>query len=247
MKPKIMIKYGKEEHLKQIIDGKLRFNLSQTYVTMEQLQHNKGQGDLLEGKIRINIEKAEMRNPNTNEVVGILPKGEIVMGSQDVNNMPIFCISQYDDSVVKFIDDTQKIIIPKDNLDCIKKDFKEATHALIVLEPEKFVDSVRKIEGHKIICNEIYYYDYDNNPLQMYMYLTTGDTKFEKGVIYSMTYENRYRHLLCKDIDFIKQQEYRFIVLDELIDKPKFYDFLFDSQYMLVPIESLEQPLEIEL
>ena len=44
------IKYGEKEHLQQIIDGKLRFTPSQTYIKIEEKQHNKGQGDLLEGK-----------------------------------------------------------------------------------------------------------------------------------------------------------------------------------------------------
>ena len=34
MKPKFMIKYGKEEHLQQLVDGKIRFAPSQTYVQM---------------------------------------------------------------------------------------------------------------------------------------------------------------------------------------------------------------------
>ena len=37
-----MIKYGKKEHLKQIIDGKIRFSPSQTYISMEKELHNKG-------------------------------------------------------------------------------------------------------------------------------------------------------------------------------------------------------------
>ncbi len=42
MKPKFMIKYGKEEHLQQLVDGKIRFAPSQTYVRLEEAQHNKG-------------------------------------------------------------------------------------------------------------------------------------------------------------------------------------------------------------
>lgn len=36
------IKYGEQEHLQQIIDGKLRFTPSQTYIKIEEKQHNKG-------------------------------------------------------------------------------------------------------------------------------------------------------------------------------------------------------------
>lgn len=60
-----------------------------------------------------------------------------------------------------------------------------------------------------------------------------------------MTYDNRFRHLLCKDISFEGQREYRFIGIDELIDKPIFYSFNFSSKYMMVTIDSLKEPLEI--
>lgn len=55
----------------------------------------------------------------------------------------------------------------------------------------------------------------------------------------SVTYDNRYRHLLCKDNDFAIQQEHRFIVLDQLIDKPVFYPFHFSSTHIIVPIDDL--------
>lgn len=51
-----MIKYGKAEHLQQIIDGSLRLTPSQDYIKIEESQHNRGQGDLLEGKMKIHME-----------------------------------------------------------------------------------------------------------------------------------------------------------------------------------------------
>lgn len=53
--------------------------------------------------------------------------------------------------------------------------------------------------------------------------------------------------LLCKDISFSNQEEYRFIGLDELIMEPVFYSFSFNSQYLMVPIERLKQPLKIKM
>lgn len=81
------IKYGEKKHLQQIVDGKLRFTPSQTYIKIEEKQHNKGQGDLLEG---IKIEGARMYHPETNEYLGTFPKSTVVISIQDVSNMPIF-------------------------------------------------------------------------------------------------------------------------------------------------------------
>lgn len=97
MKPKFMIKYGKEEHLQQLVDGKIRFAPSQTYVRLEEAQHNKGQGDLLEGKMKIKMQSARLHSIETNELIRELSAGTMVVSLQDVNNMPVFCISQYDE------------------------------------------------------------------------------------------------------------------------------------------------------
>ena len=126
-----------------------------------------------------------------------------------------------------------------------KKDMSNS--GLIILEPDKFIAGVQAIKGHQIIHDQIRYYNYDSNSIQMYMYLATGNTEEKFNERLTLTYENRYRHLLCKDIDFEKQQEYRFIVLDDLITKPVFYDYEFSSEYVLVPIDDLKHEIAIEL
>ncbi len=249
MKPKFMIKYGEEDHLYQIVKGNLRFTPSQTYIKIEETLHNRGQGDLLDGKMKIKVERAKLLDPDTNELKGILPSCYITISIQDVNNMPIFCTSQYgSDDIVDYKDyNNYKISLSSDKLSCIKTDFPNATHALIILEPDSFIADVEQIRDHKIISNEIRYYDYEINPLQLYMFLTTGDDNavIQKNIPISMTYKNRYRHLLCKHTDFAKQQEYRFIGLDELITKPVLYPFTFTSRYEIVSVEQLNTPFEI--
>lgn len=246
MKTAFMIKYGKAEHLQQIVDDCLRFTPSQTYVRIEESQHNKGQGDLLEGKMKLRLESAQMYDPDTQELIGVLPKSSVTISIQDVSDMPIFCLSHYGGEYLGEKDGKRFIKIDKKHLENVKKDFPEATHALIILEPEKFVSDVKSIGGHEIVDGEIHYYDYGINTLQMYMFLTTGDTELKTNQALSMTYGNRYRHLLCKDIAFENQKEYRFICLDELIKKPVFYPFKFTSKYMLVSINKLIDGLKIE-
>ena len=79
----------------------------------------------------------------------------------------------------------------------------------------------------------------------MYMFLATGEETVQTNTVMSMTYDNRYRNLLCKDISFSQQDEYRFIEINELITDPVFYSFLFTSRYLIVPIEQLKKPLII--
>ena len=243
MSIRAMIKYGKKDHLQQIIDGNLRFAPSQQYVEIERDLHNKGQGDLLDGKMKIKFERAEARDPETDKLMYVLPKSEVIVSIQDVNNMPIFCLSHYGDEEIKYIDGREHLTIKSDVLDSIKKDFEDATHALIIFEPEKFIEDVHRISGHQFVGDSIRYYDYDVNSLQMFMFLCSGSETLQENVELIMTYENRYRNLLCKDISFSQQQEYRFIGLDELITSPVFYKFEFNSNYALIPIDQLYAPV----
>ena len=48
-----LIKFGKKTHLQDILNNKLRFAPSQQYIEQEQKLYDKGQGDLLEGKMKI--------------------------------------------------------------------------------------------------------------------------------------------------------------------------------------------------
>lgn len=237
--PKIFIKYGKRVHLQQIVDGSIRFAPSQNYVLMEKDLHNKGQGDLLDGKMKIKAENVRLHHPETNELLWTLPKCEFVVSIQDVNDMPVFCLSEYDECDIIAEEGKSFVKVSKDKIDGIKNDFKDATHALIIFEPDKFIDDVRSIEGHNIVSDSIRYYDYDYNTLQMYSFLSTGTEEYEKGVEMAITYDNRYRHLLCKDTDFKIQQEYRFIILDQLTENAVFYPITFSSAYLIVPIDEL--------
>lgn len=206
------IKYGEKEHLQQIVDGKLRFTPSQTYIKIEEKQHNKGQGDLLEGRMKIKIEGARMYHPETNEYLGTLPKSTVVISIQDVSNMPIFCLSYYGEESIVDVEGLTTIDIDAEHIDGVKKDF---------------------------VSGEIKYYDYDMNPIQMYMFLAMGTEEIQTDKYLSMTYDNRYRHLLCKDVAFENQREYRFIGLDDLISNPVFYNFKYNGKYLIVPIDDL--------
>ena len=85
-----MIKYGKENHLQQIVNGVIRFAPSQKYIELEKEQHNKGQGDLLEGKWVVHAERMVIKGLETGREIQVPQKTNIVLGTADVNNMPVF-------------------------------------------------------------------------------------------------------------------------------------------------------------
>jgi hypothetical protein len=245
MTKRVLIKYGEKEHLEELAEGKIRFAPSQNYVKMEEELHNKGQGDLLEGKLVFYAENLKFTRTDTGERFCVPGKKRLLVNGQNVNNMPLFCISEYGED---YFTVDNKLCIPQDKIESIKKDFPRATHALIFLDADEFINSVRQAGGHSIYSDSIHYYDYETNDLNMMSFLSTGDedAHLSSGIVtLSVTYEDRYRILLCKDKEFANQDEYRFVVLDELSDIPVFYRFNYSGKYLLLPIDSLLDPIDL--
>lgn len=235
-----LVKIGEKDHLKDLINGQLYCSPSERYIKQEKDLHDKGQGDLLEGKMKIKVTGGYWEDNVTHARVKLPPNSIVTIRIENVNNMPIFCMTK------GTAEDCQEYTSEKDYVikfsesfkDEVKKSFKKANSAVIILEPERFIKSVSDTIDHAIFADDIHYFDYDIMDINM-MYYLLGVDKFESNKKYSMIYDNRYRHLLCKDISFSEQREHRIVMLDDEIVKPKKYDFKFDSKYLLVDLEDL--------
>lgn len=71
-------------------------------------------------------------------LLGVLPNCTLTIAIEDVNNMGIFCLSKYEMEMKN----GKYIKLQPEKLECIKSYFHEATHALIIFEPEKFINDV---------------------------------------------------------------------------------------------------------
>lgn len=238
-----LIKFGQKKHLEEIINGNIRFCPSQKYIEQEKLLHDKGQGDLLEGKMRLMVDSARMYDQQTNELMFEINKpSELIVTIQNVNSMPICCFFAGTKQDYKRVNkDNYKIKFNSEIEQTIKHDFHEPDSALIIFNPSDFIANMKI--NLNAAASSIRYYDYSIQTLQQYRFLCSGS---EEGSVGSMVYENRYRHLLCKDISFKNQKEYRFIVLNELINEPKLYPFAFDYDYLIVPATDLFSGLMVE-
>ena len=245
-----LIKFGKKSHLEQIVEGKIRFSPSSTYRRIENEMKKRGQGDALEGKMVIHASSGIIRDYETNEPLKIITEPfDSLLGIQNIENMPIFCLSCYCEEDVEICENESSMIkLDKSHVKRQMKDFPESDYALIILEPEIFIDDINNIMGHTFVHDRIHYFDYGINSLQMLMYLTLGDESIPDNIgnmKLSMVEDNAYRHLLCKDNFFSKQNEYRFIERNYFISEPVSYNFNFHSKYLLVPIESLIEGVKI--
>lgn len=241
----VILKYGELEHLQQIVNGHIRFAPSSIYVSMEEKEQKRGQGDCLDGKMIINPLSFSLRQINNKQPFAVLSDVSIVASLENVNKMPIACFSFYDNKDIVLKSGKWYLSIPNEKIKCIRRDFKKATHALIICEPEKFINDIISINNHQIVGGLVHYFDYDILSLQMLSFLSTGSENHCRNTEFALKNSTKYRQLLCKSDYFKFQQEYRFIVLDELITEPIFYNFDFTSRYRIVPIGTLYKQIDL--
>lgn len=243
-----LLKIGEREHLKDLIDGQLYCSPSEKYIKQERDLHDKGQGDLLEGKMKIKVAGGHWEDNATHAKIKLLPNSVITIRIENVNNMPIFCMTKGTaEDCEEYKSDTEYVIKYKKSFkEEVERSFKKADSAVIILEPKRFIGSISNTINHAIFAEDIHYFDYDIMDINM-MYYLLGVDKFESNKAYSMVYDNRYRHLLCKDISFGEQREHRIIILDDEIIEPQKYKFKFDSKYLLVDLEDLFTGISVKI
>ena len=243
-----LVKIGERAHLEELVQGVLYCSPSEKYIKQELELHDKGQGDLLEGKMRIKTNGGYMEDHVTHERIPIPPNAVFTISIENVNNMPIFCMTRgTEKDCSNYISDKEyKIQFSEAFKEEVTNSFKKADSALIICEPENFMQSLKSSIRHEVISDNIRYFDYDILDINM-MYFLLGVDTFEKNQPYSMKYSNRHRHLLCKDISFSEQREYRIILLDDEITEPQKYNFNFNSQYKIVDLHELFSGVKIKL
>lgn len=246
-KPLFLVKIGKKEHLERLTEGRLYCSPSEKYIKQEQEQHEKGQGDLLEGKMKIKVAGGYWEDDVTHLRVNLQEGSIVTLQIQDVNNMPIFCMTKGTKEDCSFYtsDREYEIKFPISFENEVRNSFKNADAALLIYEPEKFINSMLDTINQTVVYDDIQYFDYDLMDINM-MYFLTGVDKFENNKPYGMIYDNRYRHLLCKDIAFEEQREYRLILLDDKIIEPKEYEFKFETTYEIVDLQQLFDGIKVK-
>lgn len=238
MQPQVFIKYGQKEHLEQLVSGSIRFAPTEDYISTEKSTGVKGQGDSDEGKLHIKSTRTVLQPHDGASSATIIPDLRACLSFEDVNRLPVFCLSQYSEEDMV---NEQILKLPKEKVDVIKHDFPKATHALIIQEPETFISDVKKV-SEDVDSNEIKYFDYNYLWLDMLSFITSTS---KDSKCFSLTTENIYRQLYCKNDTLKAQQEYRFILLDRYIDKAIFLPFKFSSKYKIVPIDDLYKEIEL--
>lgn len=199
------IKFGKEEHINSLYEGNIYTNNIDYYIKLEDISGEVGVGDRTELSTKIsNIENMTFTNNETGERI-FLPN---ILGNLEIHpteeekKMPVFCITAIRKDELLEDEEGAYFSFNKIDIDKLKKDFKDYTHAILI-DPTYFVEKISLASEKEKKCvdmNMINYYDPGINQENRINEITTHKKAFWK--------DNRFK----------SQKEFRIIFYEESID-----------------------------
>lgn len=231
---KFLLKFGERQHLESLQQGNLFFSNAKTFRYYEEELFIKGQGDRLEGGSMIAANSVTMVSNDTHEPVFTGVKGNMFVHYEPANLLPVFCMfACLEKDCVENEDGTLSIKLSDDIKQNIITHFPKADTVAIIKEPQQFIKDVHSTIGSDCKSDLVNYFHlmgFDSehgkaNDLSYFKYLSqdTPPIKEDGKTIYSFNAQYVYRSLLCKDIFFEKEQEYRFILPQLNITKPQVF------------------------
>ena len=220
---KFFLKFGERKHLEDLQKGNLFFSNAQTFRYYEEKLFIKGQGDRLEGGSMIAASNVTMIDNATQEPVFTGIKGTMFVHYEPANLLPVFCIFSCFAKDCVTNESGQLVVKLSDELkDNILSHFPKADTVAIIKNPKQFISDIQTTIGFECKSDLVNYFHlmgFDSkhgtaNDLSYFKYLTQDVPPKKDGnkTVYSFNAEYVYRSLLCKDVFFSKEQEYRFIL-----------------------------------
>ncbi|SKC58121.1 hypothetical protein [Maledivibacter halophilus] len=242
-----LVKFGRREHLVELENGKVYFSNSGRFNDIEKEQLKKGQGDTLDGRMLINATDVVIRDHESDKVINRIDEAIMNMGFDGVNKMPVFCLTSgfITDCEYYYSANRYKIKFDKEKERIIREHFGDADSALVIETPKDFIRCVTQAFEEKCYSELVRYYDMSILTMDRLEYLTGASDRFNNKRVFTMTTDNVYRHLYCKDDFFIQQQEFRFVVPEITITNPKTFDIEKGFKSRLVSVDDFFNGIEV--
>lgn len=236
--PIFLVKFtGNEEWAKDILEGKLYMNTFKYYRDLEKETGIKGQGDILEGIVKLIPESIELISNSNSEKLKIEPNYMNIKYNDD-DNILLYCmrslkISDFD--ILEFekkenkLEVLMKLNFNSKKIEQMKKDFGEYVVVINQIEMIEKVNNTAIKEGLPLEYGDVIYSD---------------DNDIDRIKAFS---EFLPRRFLYKDAYFEYQQEYRIVIQKENTND-KFFNIGRLEEALIIKTEDLkEQSLKIEL
>ncbi|WP_294777202.1 hypothetical protein [uncultured Eubacterium sp.] len=229
-----LLKFGEKEHMEGLTRGEMYFSNALNFRQIEEKELIKGQGDKLEGGSLIQAQDVTMIDNESNDIVFSGFRGSFHVHYEPANLFPVYCLfACYKKDCTLYDDGTLEFHFSEEIKDNIKQHFPKADSVAIIKNPDEFIANVKATIGTKSVSGLVNYfnlYGLDSaegkaNDLQYIKYLTQDipPQKVEGGLKCSFSEKYVYRSLLCKDVFFKNEQEYRFILPNDKISKGTIY------------------------
>lgn len=240
------VKFGEQHHMKQLANGEVYFSNAGNFIKQENEQLQKGQRDAFEGRMNILVSNAKIFHPDTNEFICELPNVKLNLGFEFVENMPLFCITAvYKEDCISINDKEFIIKFSEEKENIIRTHFKKATTALVIKQPDSFIENVNQAFNTYCHAETVKYFDTSIMTKDRLIYLSTGRLDNIELSNFGMTTDNIFRQLYCKDIFFILQSEFRFVVPKLQIQKPQIFKIKMEPECKLFTLNEFFNAIKI--
>lgn len=165
--------------------------------------------------------------------------------------MPVFCMfSVYEEDCKKDDDGRILINLSDDKKQTIREHFPNADAVAIIPNPEVFIEDIRNSIGTEIKAENVHYFHIDKGfdtkdgqtamdmEYMKYLMQDVPPVKDDKGTRYTFYADYAFRVLFCKDVFFEKEQEYRIILPNEVIEEGKSYPVKLSEEYEICDLNS---------
>ena len=248
---KYFLKFGQKKYIEAFADGTLYCSNAQTFWGIEDELKIKGQGDKLEASSRFFGQRMFVYDWEDLNLVSEVPNCSGLVRYEPAERIPVFCLfAVYEDDCVTECHDGTSIKLSKKVQKTIREHFPKADAVAIIDNPDSFLSDIENSIGRKIKHGEVQYFYIDKG-------LPTGDGRRAMDVQY-MKYlvqdeppvvengkkicrflaKHVYRSLLCKDVFFRDEQEYRIILLDDEISKGTSYPVKYSCKIRVMDLDS---------
>lgn len=214
-----LVKFGKEEHLKMLKEGEIRFAPLSYYQNMETEMSKRGRGDKGDGVL-------SLKGLKNVKMVPMLPDGSyddskaMFVGNVNLNarldgldKLPIFCMSYLCNDVYDSKNKEFNKSWIKNNI----KDFDDADAMMIIDNPEGFFKNICENLKYPVFHHKIFYPE--NETMEFYNFFDIDEVKLASGNRNINTL-NVHKVAFKKDPFFKHQKEYRIVLPTQGITEP---------------------------
>lgn len=259
-KIKFFVKFGNKKHMNRLLKGKMYFSNANRFREIEYERGEKGQGDAYEGILRLENGKLIIKNKEKSREI-LCENVNTKIDFAQTCNIPVFCITYItaDDYSICTESDKKCILKIHDGIkNKIKSDFPKADTVCIFYQPEQFLSKLNSLGVYK--NDRVHYFDLNSYEFVEYIGSNYGaesnknkialsgsiKTEGESERQWKITEQNLYRILFCKDKFFENEKEYRIILPNKQIYKPKEFSIKWGNQKRaIMPLDVFFEGIEL--